>query len=60
MSKIIMRDCRARDAQQEKLERAIGYLKERGIWRGCARCNHHYSSGPSVLPRPSHPGQVLQ
>jgi hypothetical protein len=57
MSKIFMRDCRARDAQQEKLERAIGYLKERGIWRGCARCNHHYQPGGlSVIPRPS--GQV--
>jgi hypothetical protein len=46
-----MRDHRAKDSHQEKRERAIGYLKERGIWRGCCDCDHQYKpAGLSSLP----------
>ncbi len=37
---------------QQKLEQAIGYLKEKGIWRGSSACQHRYrnADGRLVLP----------
>ena len=38
---------------EDKLGRAVGYLIERGIWRGRADCQHRYrnSHGKLVVPR---------
>lgn len=39
-------------SNQSKLDRAVGYLKERGIWRGDVDCHHRYknSDGRIVVP----------
>ena len=39
-------------SMQQKREQAIGYLKEKGIWRGSSDCQHRYrnSDGRVVLP----------
>ena len=49
----IMKDVKAEwGSQQQKLEQAIGYLKEKGIWRGSSTCQHRYrnSDGRVVIP----------
>ena len=42
----------APNSYEDKLGRAIGYLLERGIWRGKADCRHRYvnSHGKVVVP----------
>ena len=42
---VIMRDYKPEHGSYEdKLGRAIGYLKEKGIWRGSSTCNHRYKN----------------
>lgn len=48
-----MKDMKATNPMQAKRERAIGLLKNLGLWRGCTECHHKYRNSRGQI---THPG----